>query len=157
LKELIQQLISDQDFVENIAWKRRHFCNNELIINEGDEGVAIYFVEQGKLLVNVQVNLDNQRNIQQGVSELNVGDIFGEMCLQGAIIRTASVKAISEGVLLEINAIELKLYLDRHPALGYSMYKKMFDLLVQRLSRANDRIESLFAWGLKAHGIESHL
>lgn len=157
MKDLIHTLITDPAFAENLAWRKRPFGCNENIIEEGDEGNSLFFVEEGKLQVNVGAALEQNRNIQQGIGKLRAGDLFGEISLHGAYPRTASVKAISEGLLLEIDSVHLNDYLDQHPAFGYQFYKALFHVLIKRLDLANNRVESLFVWGLKAHGIEKHL
>jgi len=48
-------------------------------------------------------------------------------------------------------------YFDDHPELGYVVLKWLFSVLSGRLRQADRRFGSLFAWGLKAHGIDSHL
>jgi CRP/FNR family cyclic AMP-dependent transcriptional regulator len=65
-------------------------------------------------------------------------------------VRTASVTAITDGCVLEINGEKLSGYLDAHPIKGYAFYKKMFEILFKRLDNGNRRIEYLLAWGLKA-------
>lgn len=157
MKTQIENLIAQPDFTENIAWRRRHFHSNETIVHEGEEGNALFFIEQGRLRVNVQVALENRCNIQQGISDLEAGDIFGEVCLHGSYVRMASVMALTDGVLIEIDGGQLNAYLDQWPVLGYQFFKALFAIFVKRLSLANNRIESLFIWGLKAHGIEKHL
>ncbi|MEQ1530689.1 MAG: cyclic nucleotide-binding domain-containing protein [Methylococcales bacterium] len=157
MKEQIENIIADPLFLENTAWRRRHFQASEVVINEGEQGNALFFVEQGTLRVNVQIALQDSRSIQQGLSNLQPGDIFGEICLHGSYVRTASVIAITDATLLEINGVKMNAYLDEHPVLGYQFYKALFEIFIKRLTLANDRIESLFAWGLKAHGLDKHL
>ncbi len=47
--------------------------------------------------------------------------------------------------------------LERHPDVGYAFLKTLFYVLSERLGKANQRVEHLFAWGLKVHGIDKHL
>jgi len=157
MKNLIETIIADPLFLENVAWKRRHFQIDETIIQAGDKGTELYCVEAGELRVNVQIPLEDRRNLQQGLSDLKTGDIFGEICLHSAVVRTASVKALTDGSLLVINGDQLMQYLDAHPATGYAFFKGLFEIYLNRLDLANNRIGSLFAWGLKAHGIDKHL
>ncbi len=157
MKKQIDNIISDPAFQENVAWKRRRFESDQFIIREGEEGNTLFFVEQGKLRVNMQVTIEERNKIQQGLTDLRAGDIFGEICLHGSYLRTASVKAISDGTLLEINGEQLNRYLDKNPQTGYLFFKSLFEIFIKRLDLANNRIGSLFVWGLKAHGIDKHL
>lgn len=157
LKDLIKDLVDDPQFTEGIVWVRRHFQANETIVKEGEMGKSLFFIEEGKLRVSVHVELEERRKVQPGLSDLESGAIFGETCLYESRPRTASVIAITDGRLLELDGEKLSRYLDEHPLQGYLFYKRLFKIIFERLHRANQSIESLLAWGLKAHGIDIHL
>lgn len=150
MENLINQIIDDPTFIKGIAWNRWSFYANETIIKEGDVGKSLFFVESGQLRVSVHVELEERRNLKTGLSDLGKGDLFGDTCLHKSSIRTASVIAITDGCLLEINGEKLGRYLDEHPTKGYIFYKKLFEILFNRLSNGNRRIEYLLAWGLKS-------
>ncbi len=154
---MILQVIQDPEFPEGEAWKRRDFEANETIVREGDEDRTMYLVESGSLRVSGRVALEDDRHIQPGLADLGAGDLFGELSLFERHTRTASVVAIDPGRLVEIDCERLSAYLDRRPELGYLVLKRLFEVLIDRLSRANERVEHLFAWGLKVHGIDRHL
>ena len=101
--------------------------------------------------------LEDKKGISPGIADLHTGDIFGEVCLHQSHIRNASVIAVTEATVLELDGEKLRVFLDDHPLQGYLFYKSMFEVLVGRLNRANQRVENLLAWGLKAHGIEEYL
>lgn len=157
MKDILRQIISNPDFPENQAWTRRCFLKDEIIVEEGDEGGSLFFIEQGKLRVSGNIELEQKKQIQAGIWELADNDVFGEIALYNKQFRTASVKAVTAGCLIEINGRKLGHYLDKHPESGYLFYKSLFAVLTDRLSRANHRVNDLFAWGLKVHDIEKHL
>jgi hypothetical protein len=47
--------------------------------------------------------------------------------------------------------------MDRHPAVGLKTLREFYGALISRLRKSNQRVESLFAWGLRAHGIDKHI
>ena len=157
MKNLIQDIINDATFPKGVSWHRQNFQANETIIQEGNIGDSVYFIEEGSLRVTVLVTLEDQKHMQTGLCDLGEGDIFGESCLYHSQQRNASVITISDGSLLEINGERLSIYLDAHPIQGYLFYKKLFETLTERLNHANHRVEHLLAWGLKAHDISKHL
>jgi len=157
LKHSIEKIIADPQFVEGIAWVRRHFQANETIVKEGEVGKSLFFIEEGQLRVSVHVELEEHRKVQPGISDLDQGAIFGETCLFESRVRTASVIAITDGCLLELDGERLSVYLDGHPSRGYLFFKQLFEIIFERLNHGNRTIESLLAWGLKAHGIDTHL
>ena len=157
MNKTIKDILVDPHFPEGIAWQRHTFRLDETIIREGEEGRSLFYIEEGKMRVTGQVKVEEKRNIQTGICDLQQGDIFGEVCLFKSQVRTATVSAVSAGSVIEIDGECLSLYLDDHPVQGYLFLKDLFEILIVRLDRANHRIEDLFSWGLKAHGIEKHL
>jgi len=154
---ILNNILNDPDFLEDSAWFRHCFQTDEVIINEGDEGGSLFLIEQGKLRVSGNVSLEKHKQIQMGIWELAAGDVFGELALHQKQLRRSSVRAISDGCLVEIKGDKLLSYLETHPPQGYLFYKEIFEVLVTRLNRANHRVNDLFAWGLKVHEIEPHL
>ena len=150
MENLIKEIVNDPKFTQGLAWKRWHFRADDVIVKEGDVAKSLFFIEDGQLRVSVHVELEERRNMKTGVGDLEKGDIFGDTCLHESSVRTASVIAITDGCLLEINGEKLNEYLDAHPIKGYAFYKKLFEILFKRLNNGNRRIEYLLAWGLKA-------
>ena len=157
MKHMLLEIIQDPEFPEGDAWVRRHFSPNEMIVREGERERKMYLVESGSLRVSGRVELDDQRAIQPGLHDLGAGGLFGEMALFEAHPRTASVVALDEGDLLEIDCRSLSAYLEQRPEIGYALLKIMFEIMIDRLRRTNQRVEHLMAWGLKVHGIDKHL
>ncbi len=154
---LLTQIISDPQFAEGVSWRRRRFEPNEVVVREGEDDRQMYLVESGALRVSGRVELEDSRHIQPGLCDLGAGDVFGELTLFEAHPRTASVVALEPGVLVEIDCDQLSRYLDARPDVGYVLLKAIFGVLIDRLAKANQRVEQLFAWGLKVHGIDKHL
>ena len=157
MKTSIENIINDPDILEGIAWKHRQFHANEVIVHRGEAGKSFFFIEEGKLRVTIHVELEERRNIQAGINDLENGDFFGEISLFESHIRTNSVTAITDGCLIEFDGELLSAYLDKHPIQGYLFFKHLFETLIIRMTSGIHRIESLMAWGLKAHGISKHL
>ncbi len=150
LESLIKEIISDQKFPKEIAWSRRQFYPNEIVVKEGDVGKSLFFVESGKLRVSMLVELEDSKSLETGIAEVGKGDVFGDTCLYKSGVRIASVKTLTDCNLIEIHGEKLSSYLDAHPITGYLFYKELFKLLFKRLNRGNRRIEFLLAWGHKA-------
>ncbi|MDO9239425.1 MAG: cyclic nucleotide-binding domain-containing protein, partial [Methylicorpusculum sp.] len=82
---------------------------------------------------------------------------FGEICLLEFLPRIATVTALTDGYAIEVNGKLLNAYFEKKPEPGYRFYKQLFAIFIERINRANQRVENLLAWGLKAHGIDQHL
>lgn len=155
--QILENIFSDPRLSECVVWKRQHFRVNETIVRKGEEGRSFYVVEEGRLRVTGSIELDGELLVQPEFCNLEKGDIFGETCLYKVHNRSATVTAITDGCVLEIDGKRLSIYLDDHPIEGYLFLKELFNTLIDRQGRANQRIENLFAWGLKTDGIQKHL
>ena len=155
--EILAELLAHPDFPQGPCWQRRSFAANEAIVREGQFDQTLYVIEQGTAQVYCEVSLDEERHVRPGIWELKQGDLVGELSLFDDRPRAASVFATSEGRLVAIDGPRLRQFLDSHPEIGYPFLKELFLLLVDRLRKANHRLESVFAWGLRARGIDRHL
>ena len=73
---------------------QKKFKKDSVIIREGEHGTTMYYILEGE--VGVYKN-------EKFLAKLKRGDLFGEMALISPAPRTASVIALSDVVLLEIN------------------------------------------------------
>lgn len=157
MSSLLFSLLDNPDFEEHKLWQRVCRPADSIVFSEGDCSSEVYLVLAGELRVLGQVDLDDQRKIQPGFGELGKGDIFGEMIMFDDIPRSATVVSLTDVELAVINADDLFAFLDSHPDCGYPIMKELLSVVVQRLRKANQRIFSLFAWGLKSKGLDDHL
>ena len=157
MKNLLKGILKSPQFTEGSAWKQKLYNPKEIVVTEGELGTSLFFVEEGELRVSRRVELGEKKHIQPGVGDLKAGAIFGESCLHLTLPRIATVTAITESYLVEINGERLGIYLDDNPVQGYLFYKKLFEVIIGRLNNANQAVETLMAWGLKAHEIDQYL
>lgn len=154
--EVLEILRSPQLLAEGIA-ERQIYAANQRLITEGEADRRLYLIESGLVRVTGRVALGANRHIQPGLCDLGPGDVFGELTLFDAAPRSASVVAVEDSEVLVFEAATLADYFDRNPDRGYAVLKALFSVLTTRLRQADRRLESLFAWGLKMHGIDKHL
>jgi CRP/FNR family transcriptional regulator, cyclic AMP receptor protein len=157
VKNSLYELLSHPDFAERELWIRRQAAANETLFVEGDRGSEIYLILTGSVRVVGNVDLDDRRTVHPGFSDLDEGQVFGELSLFDGEPRSATVIALTDCELAVLEGEKLMAFLDAHPELGYPIFKELIHLLVGRLRQANRRIFSLFAWGLKMRGIDRHL
>ena len=72
---------------------RRPIAAGEAAVREGDPGDAFYIIDQGRF----EAVVDGR-----ATRELGPGDSFGEIALVRSVPRTATVRAIDDGVLVEV-------------------------------------------------------
>ncbi len=157
MKEIIEEILGNYAFPEGVAWKRCRFGSGEVIIKKGEIGRSLFFIEEGTVRVLGEGELNENRKISPGLCDLSQGAVFGDICLYGSHVRTASIATVSDVRLVEIDSEMLSSYLDNHPTQGYLFLKALFGIMVNRLELANHRIEYLLAWGIKVHDIDKYL
>jgi CRP-like cAMP-binding protein len=157
MEQSIRQLLKDPAFAKAVGLERKHFAENAEILKQGDTGRQLYIIESGTVRVLGRVTLNDNRQINPGVCDLTVGDIFGELTLFDQSPRSATVTAVSECALVIIDGDKLLHYLEQHPDIGFKVLRELMVSLVSRLRNTNEKILSLLAWGLKAHQVDDHL
>ncbi|HKJ21772.1 MAG TPA: cyclic nucleotide-binding domain-containing protein [Gammaproteobacteria bacterium] len=154
---ILDTLLNHHDFKEGALWQRRHYEPNTTVFSEGDRGRDVYLIVKGTVRVQGSVDLDAKRQIRPGFSDLGEGEVFGELALFDNHPRSASVSTVTACDLIAIDGDQLMQFLDTHPDLGYPLFKALILILVGRLRQADRKIFGLFAWGLKARGIDKYL
>ena len=153
----ILDVLCNPALLESGIAERRHYGAGQAIIVEGADDRSVYLIESGNVRVSERIELADAKHIQPGLCDLGVDDVFGELSLFDHGPRSASVIALEPCDLLVFDAEALSAHFDQHPDQGYLVLKGLFSILNSRLRRADQRLGSLFAWGLKAHGIDQHL
>jgi small-conductance mechanosensitive channel/CRP-like cAMP-binding protein len=87
--------------------REQRFGVGEIIVREGEPGDSMFVVCSGE--VAVRIGKDRE------VARIRAGGYFGEMSLLTGELRTATVVACAEVVVLEIGAATFKAYITTHP------------------------------------------
>ena len=103
--------------------------DGELVIREGEPGVAFYLVATGQVRVFVRDSLG--REVER--SRLHEGALFGEMALLTQQPRTASVAAVDEADILELSRESLGVLTAEVPSLAAALDKFARERLLKNL------------------------
>lgn len=157
MKHILNDILNSPQFSEGTAWKRLSYKAGEKIVEKGEIGSSLFLVEEGTVRVLGGAELDGEIRVTPGLCDLGEGAVFGDVCLYGFHQRTATVTCLTDVKALEIRSDMLSVYLDDHPVQGYLFLKALFEIMAKRLELANERIDKLLAWGIKAHDIDKYL
>lgn len=146
--QALRDIIRDPAFPQGSRWKYRSFKPGEVIVQQGRPGLSMYMIEKGMLEVSAKVELADGLEARPGLCQLGPGDVFGEFSLFEERPRAATVKAVTDGLLVEFDIEALRKYMDEHPAAGYELLRALFRTMVERLNSTNERIAYAVAWGL---------
>ena len=114
--------------MQNVAFKA-----GDTIISEGDEGDTAFFVVSGA--VDVAVGRGANARV---VGRLEIGDVFGEMCLIEPGPRSATVTAACDTECLAASYQEFIAAIEENPERAVGFMKT----LVRRLRKMNELLES---------------
>ncbi len=103
---------TDLEFLLDKAIKKE-FTSQSIIINQGDSANTMFVLIEGLLKVNIQH--PDAKAIDVGI--ISPGEFFGEMSLFTGEKRTATVKALTDAVTIEITKDSVKELLTRRPEL----------------------------------------
>jgi len=157
VKDILKAILDTPAFAEGIAWQRKRFNAGDAIVKKGNIGRTFFLMDEGVVRVLGEAELDGNKKISPGLCDLGKDACFGELSLFGMEQRIATIVAVTEVSLIEIDSEHMLMYLDEHPDEGYFLLKAILGVLVRRLEIANDRIGKLLAWGIKVHDIDKHL
>ena len=114
--------------------RERRFAAGETIVREGDRGSSMFVVEAGRLGVSAHGTVGQS----QRLAVLEPGAAFGEISLLTGDPRTATVRAMTEATLLEIDKATLAPILRENPSIV-----GMLELTMQeRRKKASDALEA---------------
>lgn len=105
---------------------------NEIIFKQGEKASSAYLIESGQ----VEIYYTNKNDIDTHLTVLGQGELFGEMALIDANVRSASAKARTDVVLHEIQKEQLLEKINS----SSSIVQLIVKILMERLRRQN-RIE----------------
>lgn len=112
------------EVLKTIQWLK--YKSAEIIITEGEIEDCFYIIVAGEVVV-------TKKGKQLAV--LKQGDCFGEMAYLGKTKRTASIKAVSNTILMKINASIIE---QMATDTQFRFYKVFSHTLIQRLSHASE-------------------
>lgn len=114
--------------------RERRFAAGETIVREGDRGSSMFIVEAGRLGVSAHGTVGES----QKLAVLEAGTAFGEISLLTGDARTATVRALTEATLLEIDKSTIAPILRENPSIV-----GMLELTMkERRKKATDALEA---------------
>jgi CRP-like cAMP-binding protein len=98
----------------------KDYKDGDIIFEENSVGREMYIVLTGKVKV-----IKEKDGVETTLATLEEGDFFGEMSLFDNSPRSATVKALGDVKLLEINQKNFLKKISRDPSLAFRMLEKM--------------------------------
>ena len=115
---------------------RREYKPDEVIFYQGDSGVGMYIIENGKVEIIVEPT-------HQVLAELSDGEFFGEMALLSEAPRSATARSKTSTSILFFSQSDLFNLIGREIKCGMKIIKRLAQILGERLRMSNDQCQAL--------------
>jgi len=127
--DLFSDLTKKELGVIGNSCQQRKYSAGTTLIKQGDTGVGLYILTEGRVRVTQERNPD-KAEIELGVN--GPGDVFGEMALLDDLPRSATITAIDDVTALLLPVWEFRTTLRNHPEIAL----KLLSVLSRRLRKA---------------------
>ena len=107
------------------------------IFSQGDVAEAVFYIQTGK----VKLTVVSQQGKEAVVAILERGAFFGESCLAGQVVRTATATAVEDSTILRIDKEAMLRVLHEEPAFAELF---MAYLLAHSIRIQEDLVDQLF-------------
>ena len=118
----------------------RAYQTNEYIFHQGDPGIGLYFIQEGKVIV-------SQAFEKKGSLDLVTfqrGDFFGELALIDEHPRSASAIALTDCNLAVVFKPDLDDFVENHSAVGLNILRGISEIIATRLRVINNDYLKLY-------------
>ncbi|MGE4421260.1 MAG: SulP family inorganic anion transporter [Pseudodesulfovibrio sp.] len=141
LPELLVPIFPEPRYIPALmkVLKREVVQAGEAVFRQGDSSDAMYFVESGRL--DVELELPDGRIIR--LKKVGPGAVFGEMGIYTLSPRSATIRAAEKCVLYRMTLRKLDAVEARVPRLVTAINRFLINLLSERLADSNARVREL--------------
>ncbi len=143
LPELLAPVFPEPRYIPALmkVLKQVHFNKGEAVFRQGDASDSMFFVESGKL--DVELELEGGKLLR--LKKIGAGAVFGEMGIYTLAPRSATIRAAEKCVLYKMTTEKLDAVEKRAPVLVTAVNRYLINLLSDRLIDANAKVRDLMS------------
>lgn len=141
LPELLAPVFPEPKYIPALmkVLKRVQVNKGEAVFRQGDSSDSMYFVESGKL--DVELELEGGKLLR--LKKIGAGAVFGEMGIYTMAPRSATIRAAEKCVLYMMTTEKLDAVEKRAPMLVTAVNRYLINMLSERLGDANTKVRDL--------------
>lgn len=114
------------------------FRSGDMVLKQGDQTQTLFIVAKGEL----EVVQDGGRRDPTRVAGIPAGSVFGEQAFFDGAARSASVRAVTDGELLELAAADFEVLAAHEPRLARAILFDLGRILSLRLREMSHILQS---------------
>lgn len=141
LPELLAPVFPEPKYIPALmkVLKRVALSKGEAAFRQGDTSDSMYFVESGRL--DVELELEGGKLLR--LKKVGPGAVFGEMGIYTSASRSATVRAAEKCVLYKMSKEKLEAVEKRAPMLVTAINRYLINMMSDRLVDANTKVRDL--------------
>lgn len=141
LPELLAPVFPEPKYIPALmkVLKREVAKTGEAIFRQGDKSDSMFFVESGRL--DVELEMEDGKILR--LKKVGPGAVFGEMGIYTLAPRSATIRAAEKCVLYRLTLDKLDAIEKRAPVLVTAVNRFLINLLSERLVDANAKVRDL--------------
>lgn len=143
-----QELDNSEIEVLGAIIKSRHLKDHETLIEEGTTDDALYIVVKGGLVASRSTGSGDDVTLHT----LHAGDIAGAMGFIDSSEHSATLKALRETTVYELQRSAFESLLESHPSLVYKVMRSIIRTIHSTLLRMNRQFVEMNNYIMKEHG-----
>lgn len=109
----------------------RYFDKDEVVFYKGEPSYGMYVVLDGDIAVCIG---------KSKLQKYTKGDFFGEFAIVKDSVRTATASSVQKSILFYLNETDLKQLFSEDPKLGFDVYEKIINMLVEMLTKFDEEL-----------------
>lgn len=143
------KLIFNSPFLKNLSsterikflklCHRRKYKENEFIYYQGDPGTGMYFIEEGRVQLVIEPDMDSDE--EEFVMKLERPQSFGALSIGYELRRLSSVKCITDCTLLGFFKPDFETLKKRHPAIAVKFMENLSMITLKQLEISNKALQ----------------
>jgi CRP/FNR family transcriptional regulator, cyclic AMP receptor protein len=145
---LLDNLTSEEQALVAEICQTREFKCDDKVVSEGGCGGSLLLIRKGRAEVRKSLGKNNHKFLR----ELCAGEFFGEMCFLNKVPRSASVVALEDCEILELESTDFDKLVRKYPEIGLKVYKNIASELVDRLRRNDEELKKAVLWAIEGTG-----
>jgi CRP-like cAMP-binding protein len=133
------------------SFRERRVRRGEVLFRAGEPGEELFLIRAGSVVVSKPVT----GRVEQVLTRLGPGEVFGEMCVFGdEEKRSATIQAEEDTLLLGLHRDNLNRFIESSPRDAAKFFLEMIRVSFKRLRDASDLVAEVTRWGLEATGLD---
>ncbi len=148
-----------EDDLKNIAegCTEQAYPMGTVIIEENDPPrEQLYIIKRGEIVVTTGKIDDEDMDVDEGqfITTLGEGDAFGEIALIDEMPHSATVKTISDSIVILLPAAHFYQLVETNSKIGYIVVRNIAKIICNRLRQSNFITKHFVTWGVPDESAE---